>query len=149
MNLATKVSYTSGNSKRQGSSDASHLHMSFAYPLTSGPLMSVSARAVLFPPLLYCGTAQFRRKYPSSSSRNCSASSLSPMNTKRSSPIGFISGCPAACPPAAGFSVESSSPLLGGPPPPPEGCPCLPFLFSPPLGSWPGGSVHCIDCWRD
>jgi hypothetical protein len=148
MNSATKVLYTSGNLKCQGSRDASHRCMSFAHPLMSAPLTSMSARAVLFPPPLYHGTAQFRRKYPSNSSRNCSASSLSPVNTEGSSPIGLVSGHPAACPPAAGFSMGSLSPSSGGPPP--DGLSCLPLPFPPPPpGSQPGGPVYRIDCWRD
>jgi hypothetical protein len=148
VNSAMKVSYTSGSSKCHGSSDVSHLRMSFAHPLISGPLISVSVRVVLFPPPLYRGMAQFRRKYPSSSSRNCSTSSLSPVNTEGNSPIGLVSGHPAACPPVTGFGVGSSSPSSGGPPP--DGLPCLPFPFpSPPPGSQPRGPVHRIDCWRD
>jgi hypothetical protein len=147
VNSATKVSYTSGNSNRQGSNDVSHLHISFAHPLMSDPLISISARAVLAPPPWYWGTARFRRKYPSNSSRNCSTSSLSPVNTDGSSPTGFVSGCPAACPPAVGFGMGSSSPLSGDPPL--WGHPCPPFPFPPPLGSQPGGPVCLIDCCRD
>src|SRR5580698_6924251 len=75
---------------------ATHALMSLAHPLTSLPLRRVRANAVLWIGDRYQGTVWLSKKYPSSSSINCSASSLSPSKGVGRLPVGLGSGGLAA-----------------------------------------------------